>query len=162
MKNFLKISLLLLLPVLSANTLAAAGDIKLTTVAEVEVTVANAQGKEEVKRVPAKKVIPGTVVVYTITASNTGKQDVEAVVVTDPIPENMVYVDGSVFGAGTNITFSVDGGKNYDVAEKLVVQDAKGQSRPAMAENYTHIRWLFNFALKPGESAPVWFKARLK
>lgn len=161
MKNFLKVSLVLLLAVSSANTLAA-GDIKLTTVAEVEVTVTDEQGKEEVKRVPANRVIPGTVVYYTITASNTGKQKVEDIVVTDPIPENMVYVDRSVFGAGTSITFSADGGKNYDVAEKLVVKDAAGKSRPALAADYTHIRWLFNFALEPGESAPVWFKARLK
>ena len=136
-------------------------DIRLKTVAEVEVRVVNDKGETEVKRMPAAKVVQGTEVIYTITVSNLGDQPADSVVVTDPIPENTTYVDRSAFGAGTKITFSVDGGKSYDLAGKLKVKDAAGKLRAATASDYTHIRWVLNFTLKPKDVAPVWFKARL-
>ena len=145
----------------SLGPVHAAADIRLKAVAEVEVTVVNDKGETEVKRVPAAKVVPGTEVIYTITVSNLGDQPADSVVVTDPIPENTTYVDRSAFGAGTKITFSVDGGKSYDLAGKLKVKDAAGKLRAATASDYTHIRWVLNFTLKPKDVAPVWFKARL-
>ena len=145
----------------SVATVHAAADIRLKAVAEVEVTVVNDKGETELKRMPATKVIPGTEVIYTITVSNLGDQPADSVVVTDPIPENTTYVDRSAFGAGTKITFSVDGGKSYDLAGKLKVKDAAGKLRAATASDYTHIRWVLNFTLKPKDVAPVWFKARL-
>ena len=145
----------------SVASVHAAADIRLKAVAEVEVTVVNDKGETEVKRVPAAKVVPGTEVIYTITVSNLGDQAADSVVVTDPIPENTTYVDRSAFGAGTKITFSVDGGKSYDLAGKLKVKDAAGKLRAATASDYTHIRWVLNFTLKPKDVAPVWFKVRL-
>ena len=145
----------------SVATVHAAADIRLKAVAEIEVTVVNDKGETELKRMPATKVIPGTEVIYTITVSNLGDQPADSVVVTDPIPENTTYVDRSAFGAGTKITFSVDGGNSYDLADKLKVKDAAGNLRAATASDYTHIRWVLNFTLKPKDVAPVWFKARL-
>ena len=107
----------------SVASVHAAADIRLKAVAEVEVTVVNDKGETEVKQVPAAKVVPGTEVIYTITVSNLGDQAADSVVVTDPIPENTTYVDRSAFGAGTKITFSVAGGKSYDLAGKLKVKD---------------------------------------
>ena len=145
----------------SVASVHAAADIRLKATAEVEVSVVNDRGEKEVKRIPATKVIPGTEVIYTITVSNVGDQSADNVVVTDPIPENTTYVDRSAFGAGTAITFSVDGGNSYDLAGKLKVKDAAGNLRAATAVDYTHIRWILNFTLKPKDVAPVWFKARL-
>ena len=160
MKFLITISCTLLF-MASVASVHAAADIRLKAVAEVEVTVVNDKGETEVKRVPAAKVVPGTEVIYTITVSNLGDQAADSVVVTDPIPENTTYVDRSAFGAGTKITFSVDGGKSYDLAGKLKVKDAAGKLRAATASDYTHIRWVLNFTLKPKDVAPVWFKARL-
>jgi len=145
----------------SVASVHAAADIRLKAVAEVEISVVNDKGETELKRMPATKVIPGTEVIYTITVSNLGDQPADSVVVTDPIPENTTYVDRSAFGAGTKITFSVDGGKSYDLAGKLKVKDAAGKLRAATASDYTHIRWVLSFTLKPMDVAPVWFKARL-
>ncbi len=100
--------------------------------------------------------------IYTITAKNTGSEPADNIVVTNPIPAQTVYVEGSAFGAGSQITFSVDGGKNYDTAGNLKVKDASGKSRAATAEDYTHVRWTLAFSLKPGESAPVWYRVRVK
>ena len=160
MKFLITISCTLLF-MASVASVHAAADIRLKAVVEVEVTVVNDKGETEVKRVPAAKVVPGTEVIYTITVSNLGDQPADSVVVTDPIPENTTYVDRSAFGAGTKITFSVDGGKSYDLAGKLKVKDAAGKLRAATASDYTHIRWVLNFTLKPKDVAPVWFKARL-
>lgn len=160
MKNLITTSCVLLM-MLSVAQVQAAGNIQLKTVAEVEVTVTNDKGEKEVKRMPAAKVIPGTEVIYTITATNAGNESASNIVVTDPIPENTTYVDRSVFGSGTTITFSVDSGKNYDLPENLKVKNAKGELRPARASDYTHIRWVLNFTLEPKASAPMWFKARL-
>lgn len=160
MKFLITISCTLLF-MASVASVHAAADIRLKAVAEVEVTVVNDKGETEVKRVPAAKVVPGTEVIYTITVSNLGDQAADSVVVTDPIPENTTYVDRSAFGAGTKITFSVDGGKSYDLAGKLKVKDAAGKLRAATASDYTHIRWVLNFTLKPKDVAPVWFKVRL-
>lgn len=159
MKTFINIGSILLLTMFSNIVLA---DIQLTTVAETEVTETNTQGEKIVKRKPATSIVPGSVVIYTITAKNTGNEPANNIVVTNPIPKQTVYIDGSAFGSGTNISFSVDGGKSYGKPQQLTVKDAKGKPRAATAEDYTNIRWTFQFDLKPGQEAPVWYRVRVK
>ena len=159
MNTFCKLSITLLLTFFASHVLAA---IELKTVAEIDKTEIDKSGTKIVKRIPAIKVIPGTEVIYTITATNSGDKAAENISVKDPIPKNMIYVEGSAFGSGTSITFSVDGGKTFDKPENLTVKDAKGKPRRAIASDYTHIRWILNFTLKPGDVAPVWFRAKLK
>ncbi len=150
---------MLLLTLFSPQVLA---QIEVTTVAEVEVTETNPQGEKIVKRTKANRIIPGTEVIYTITARNTGNEPADNVVVTNPVPAQTVYLDGSAFGAGTNITFSVDSGKSYNTANNLTVKDATGNPRAATAEDYTHVRWTLQFSLQPGQEAPVWYRVRVK
>ena len=148
-------------PVRPANQIARAEVQHRERARRCEPAALREQPAYDVEGQPATKVVPGTEVIYTITVSNLGDEPADSVVVTDPIPENTTYVDRSAFGAGTKITFSVDGGKSYDLAGKLKVKDAAGNLRAATASDYTHIRWVLNFTLKPKDVAPVWFKARL-
>jgi len=159
MKTLIKLSALLILAMFSSQSMA---QIEVKTVAEIEVTEIDKQGKKVVRRTAATSVVPGTEVIYTITAKNTGAEPADNIVVTNPVPKETVYVDDSAFGAGTNITFSVDGGKSYAKAEKLTVKDKAGKSRAATAKDYTHVRWTFQFNLQPGQEAPVWYRARVK
>ena len=159
MKTLIYIGILFILAAVSNQALA---QIELKTVAEVEVTETDNQGKKLVKRSSPKTVVPGTEVIYTITAKNTGAEAADNIVVTNPVPEHTEYIDGSAFGAGTKITFSVDGGKSFDQAKSLTVKDAKGKPRPAKADDYTHVRWTFQFDLQPGQEAPVWYRTRVK
>lgn len=159
MKRLITISASLLLAVFSSQLMA---QIEVTTVAETEVTETDAQGNRTIKRTAAVSVIPGTEVIYTITAKNTGTEAASNIVVKNPVPANTVYVDGSAFGADTVITFSVDGGKSYDSASKLTVKDASGNTRAATAEDYTHVRWSLQVELKPDQQADVWYRARVK
>lgn len=149
-------------PVLGLFSSLATAAVTLTTVAETEVAATGEDGREVVRRVPATRVVPGTEVIYTITAENTGAEPAGDIVVTNPVPAQTVYVDGSAAGPGTDIAFSADGGQTFDKPGDLVVTDAQGVSRPAAAEDYTHVRWRFRFELKPGQKAPVWYRVRVK
>ena len=159
MKAFINLSTLLILTAFSSQAMA---QIEVKTVAEIEVTEIDKQGKKTVKRTAATSVVPGTEVIYTITAKNTGNEPADNIVVTNPVPEQTVYVDGSAFGAGTNITFSVDGGKSYAEPERLTVKNKAGKPRAATAEDYTHVRWTLQFNLQPGQEATVWYRVRVK
>jgi uncharacterized repeat protein (TIGR01451 family) len=138
--------------------------IQLTSVAEVEVTEKNAQGEKEVKRKEAAlaKVVPGDLVIFTTRYVNTGKQPAGNVTVMNPVPEHMTYVDKSAEGKGARIDYSIDGGKTYGSPAKLTVTDGQGRVRPALATDYTHVRWVLIAPLAPGGTGSVSFRAQLK
>ena len=159
MKPLTKLSTGLILAIFSSQLMA---QIEITAVAEVEVSQTNELGEKIVKRTEATSVVPGTEVIYTITAKNTGTEVADKVVVTNPVPKQTVYVDGSASGPDTVITFSADDGKTYDTARQLMVTGTDGKPRPATAEDYSHVRWTFQFNLDPGQQADVWYRARVK
>ena len=159
MKKLIYIGILFILAAFSNQVLA---QIELKTIAEIEVTETDKQGKKIVKRTAPTTVVPGTEVIYTITAKNTGAEPADNIVVTNPVPKETTYIGGSAFGAGTNITFSVDGGKSFDKAKNLTVKDKAGKTRTATAQDYTHVRWTLQFKLQPGQEAPVWYRTRVK
>ena len=131
------------------------------TVAEVELR-ATESGREVVKLVPADRVVPGDRVIYTLEVRNTGAAVVVSPSVTNAIPEHMRYVADSAVGPGAEVTYSVDGGHSFDQAENLNVQAADGQMRPAVAADYTHIRWQLKNNLKTNSVAFVRFRAVVK
>ena len=130
-----------------------------TTVHKEEVTV-NEAGETVRKMVPAELVVPGENVYYTITFKNIGEESADNVVITNPIAENLTYVDGSAFGPGTEIQFSVDGGATFAAASDLTVA-TNGQQRPATADDYTHVRWVMQNNLEPGAQGTARFAAVL-
>jgi len=164
MKTAIALVLTVLLQAGNANAVDGAGNsaLEITATAEVEIKVKAADGREEVKRVPAAQVPPGVAVIYTLKAQNKSDKPAGDVVVTDPIPEHTEYVDGSVSGDGTKVTFSVDGGKSYGAKETLKVRGEDGQMRAALPADFTHIRWQFEKPLAPGESRAVSFHARVE
>jgi uncharacterized repeat protein (TIGR01451 family) len=135
------------------------GCIALKSTAEVEQEVVDAKGQKSVKLVPAAKVVPGTVVVWTVTADNTCKQPSDKVTINNAIPEHMSYVANSATGQGSDIMYSLDG-KSFGSAEQLSVQE-NGAARKARADEYKHIRWIFKSALAPGAQAVARFRAVL-
>ena len=155
------VALVLLLPAIAPAQ--QKGSIVLTTVSEVDVTQKNAEGKKEVKRIEAAKanVVPGDTVIFTIAYENRDTKPADRVVVINPVPEHMTYVDKSAEGTGTAIDFSIDGGRTYAQPGKLRVTE-KGVQRSARPAEYTHIRWVLAKPLPPGGKGTVSFKARLK
>lgn len=164
MKHVVAVCLSILLGVPSARAVETAGDtaIEIKITDEVEVKVKTADGKEELRRMPAEKVAPGTSVIYTLSAKNTSAAPVADVVMTDPIPAEMEYVDGSVTAENAQVTFSVDGGKTFAAQSALRVHGEDGAMRPALPADFTHIRWQLRKPLGPGEVYAASFKARVE
>ena len=143
---------------------AGGGSIELKSVAEVEEAVINDKGEKEVRLVDASKanVVPGDAVLFTTYYTNVDTVPAEEVVITNPVPEHMLYLDGSAAGVGSRIVFSVDGSKSYGRPDELVVMDSDGKKRRAKASEYTHIKWEVEGSVLQGKSGSVRFRAQLE
>lgn len=135
------------------------GCILLKTEAQIEQPATDAQGHPTTRLVPVEKIAPGDEIVYTVSATNICTQPAESVVIDNPVPEHMTYVGRSAIGPGTEVTFSVDGGFQFAKPEALEMANADGTRRPAVAADYTHIRWVMRNPLKPGAIAFARFRA---
>lgn len=159
-------ALLALLLVTVASAQAPAGPLDIKAIAEVESRLANPKtagsGSVAAKLVPATQVEPGDRVIYTLEVRNTGATAVDAPSVAYPIPEHMRYSADSAVGPGAEISYSVDGGRSFDRAENLKVQAPEGRLRPALAADYTDIRWQLKNSLKANSVAFVRFRALVK
>ena len=144
-----------------ANDQATSGPISVRAIAEVE-SRALEHGREIPKLLPADRVVSGDWVIYTLEVRNTASTTVPPPTVTYPVPDHMSYVADSAVGPATEVSFSVDGGRNFGAPENLQIQDASGQLRPAAAADYTHIRWQLKNELKGNSVAFVRFRARVK
>jgi len=131
-----------------------------TTVQKEEVVV-NEAGESQKRLVPADVVVPGENVIYTITFTNVSAEPADNIVITNPIAEDLMYVDGSAFGAGMDIQFSVDGGVTFAAADELtMVED--GEVRDAEAGDFTHVRWVMRNDLEVGAQGIARFAAVLE
>ena len=155
MKSLTAIALMLMATTAMAQHL----DVQ-TTVHKQEVVV-NDAGEEEKRLVEAEVVLPGETVFYTITFTNVSDEVADRVVITNPIAENLVYLDGSAFGAGMDIVFSVDGGETFAAAGELTVTE-DGETRVAKASDFTHVRWVMQNDLAAGAQGTARFAAVLE
>ena len=165
MKKMVPVALSLLLLVFAGTGAVRAqqkGSIELRMIAEQEVEVINAEGEKEVKRVSAARVVPGDEVIYTIFYRNVGEAVADNVAITNPVPAHTLYKDGSAGGEGVVITFSVDDGNIYDMPGNLKVLDGDGKERPALASDYTHVRWTLEESLPPKMVGHVSFRSILE
>jgi uncharacterized repeat protein (TIGR01451 family) len=137
------------------------GCIELKATAEVEQEYVNEQGQKAMRLIPAAKVVPGSDVVWTVTAHNICSVAAADIVIANPVPEQMSYVVDSAMGVGTAITYSLDG-KDFKRASELTVRDASGSVRTARPDEYRHIRWAFNAPFAPGSTAFVRYRASVK
>jgi uncharacterized repeat protein (TIGR01451 family) len=137
-----------------------AAALAVRSIAEVESRSVQA-GKTLVKLVPADRLVPGDRVIYTLEVRNTGASAIEAPVISHAVPEHVRYVADSALGPAAEVSYSVDGGKSFERAENLKVTTPEGQ-RPALAAEYTDIRWQLKNPLKPNSVAFVRFRALVK
>ena len=140
---------------------AAQSHLDVQTTVQKEVVFENAAGEEETRLVQADRVVPGEKVIYTITFTNTSDDTADNVVITNPIAEDLVYVDGSATGEAMDVQFSADDGKTCAAAGDLTVTES-GEPRPARAEDFTHVRWVMRTDLAAGAQGTVRFAAVLE
>lgn len=145
--------------ILSGQAIAQQGTIRLEHKAEQWESVTDDNGIEQTRLVEAASVLPGEEVLFTVTYTNIGDQAAEDVTITNPIPDHMSYVDDSATGDNTSVTFSVDGGETYGAPQDLQVTDALGAESPAIAKDFTHVRWVVDSDVASGASGTVQFSA---
>ena len=126
-----------------------------------EVAVERADGSTERRFVPAENVTPGETVAYAIVFRNDRGVAAEGVVLTMPIPAEVLYVEGSAAGAGAVAAYSADGGTTFGAREALRVAGEDGMLRPAAPADLTHVRWTVA-SIAPGQSGQLSFKGVLK
>lgn len=161
----LKKVLPVMLMLMSSHAIAAnAPPIVLESIAQVEISVKNEMGEMEIKKVDANKanVTPGDIVIFTTYYANNGKKAADDITINNPMPPDMLYIEGTAEGSGARIEFSANDGKSFHKPDKLKIKDEEGRERLAGPSDYTHIRWRFIKALKPGRSGSVSFRARVK
>jgi uncharacterized repeat protein (TIGR01451 family) len=161
MKTNLKFLLAAITALMTVPALAQEqGHLNVQTVVQKEEVAVSPDGETERRLVPAATVVPGDDVIYTITFTNTSDESADNIVITNPLAGELTYIDGSAFGPGTTIEFSVDGGVTFGPAESLTVAE-NGQVRPATASDFTHIRWVMQNELQAGAQGLARFRARL-
>jgi uncharacterized repeat protein (TIGR01451 family) len=135
--------------------------LEIKSIAELESRTVQA-GRETVKLIPADRVAPGDRVIYTLEVRNTGAIAIAAPSFSYAIPEHMSYVADSAVGPGAEVSYSVDRGRSFKTPENLKVRGPDGRLRPAVAADYTDIRWQLKNILKPDSVAFVRFRALVK
>jgi len=152
----------ILLAALSASAYAQEeGHLNVRTVVQKEQVTVNEVGEVKTELVAGDTFVPGEKVVYTITFRNISEEPAENVVITNPISGELMYIDGSAFGPGSDIQFSVDGGQTFANSNELTVTEG-GVTRPAGAGDFTHIRWVMQQDLAAGAQGVARFSAILE
>lgn len=141
---------------------AALADVELTAEATMEVRSTNAAGEEVITVVKADKVVPGDEVIYTVHYVNKGSEPAGDVVITNPIPQHMVFTSVGQSPRDAAVEMSADGGSDFDEPGRITVADGGGGQRPANASDFTHVRWTFQEPLEPGAEGSVSFRAQLQ
>ncbi|HUY84075.1 MAG TPA: hypothetical protein VMU86_05840 [Steroidobacteraceae bacterium] len=138
-----------------------AAPLDVTISADVERSVL-IDGRRRIRLVPADRVVAGDPVVYTLCVRNLGPTPAVGIVVTAPVPSRMRYIAGTAVGPGAKLSFSVDDGRHYGAPGLLQVRDASGRLRPAVAADYTDLRWQLEDPLQSGSVAYLRYTAMLR
>ncbi len=111
---------------------------------------------------PAEQVVPGDELRYHISVHNQGDAAVDAnsIVITDPLPPELIYLPSLTQAPDSRVTYSVDG-EQFATADALFVQ-RNGERVLAQPGDYRAIRFEYAPALAPGEQASVSFAVRLR
>ena len=164
MKSTKTVLFLFLLFVLSAGIAAAQDGALVMLKSEVlkETQIVNEQGEKETRLMPVSSAMPGDVLTFSISYVNEGDEDARDLVLTNPVPEHMIYEGGSAEKEGTVTSYSTDGGGTYGAPDSLTVTGDDGKERTALPSEYTHIRWQLVEPVAPGGNGTVTFRARVK
>lgn len=111
------------------------------------------------------RVNPGDLMRYVLQGRNDGMAAARGLVLSQPIPPQMVYVLGSAQAPkGTKTTFSIDGGRTFVTKPMVKIKQANGElvERPAPAEAYTHVRWVVGADVQPKATIQASYEARVR
>lgn len=107
---------------------------------------------------------PGDVLRYRLAFTNPSRGALRGVVLSDPVPSGMQYVDGSATTARTDarLEFSADGGRTWSPRPmETVTVNGASERRAVPAGRYTHVRWTLDGTVAPGATVVAEFDARV-
>jgi uncharacterized repeat protein (TIGR01451 family) len=147
---------------LSAALLAVANpqaDVKIDSSIMVERTEISESGETVTTLLdPASvKVIPGDKLMFTNSYRNIGRNAVTGFVVNNPVHSAVTFVEAMEDWA----LVSVDGGQNFGKLSELSVAES-ADTRPAVASDVTHVRWILPKPIAPGASGKLRFRGIVK
>lgn len=145
----------------SAGAYASPDAIEVSTQVFQEKEVIGADGLRRVQRVPAANMVRGSEVIYEVGYSNVGTKPFQ-VVITNPLPSDLVYQSNAARSVGAQLEFSVDQGQSFGSLSTRRIQEASGQLRAARVSDITHVRWKTNRAIRPGEAGYVSLRALVR
>jgi uncharacterized repeat protein (TIGR01451 family) len=137
-------------------------DIEVNTIVERIIKNPAEDGGEKSELVAFDIENSGDEVVYTVAFENKSGRSVDNVRITNPIPPRMRFLENSAFGPGSDVLYSVDGGKTFGKPSELLVATDEGVSHFASATDYTHIRWVLKAPLEAGAKGFARFRAVLR
>lgn len=137
------------------------GCIELKTTAQTEHTVTGPDGRPQTTLVPAATVVPGTEVIWTVTATNICGKPTGDVAIDSPVPAHMFFIADSAVAAAFTVSYSVDG-KRYGSPETLTVRNPDGSTRAARPDEFRHVRYAMRAALAPGEAVSARYRTRVE
>lgn len=149
--------------VFAGEAFAQTPQVSITTSALQEVTTKDQAGKEQKTLKNVEKTEPGEQIVFKNEISNNSQKPATNIVVTNPVPEHMYFVDSFNKDQSVDTTYSADNGKTFGKSGTIQVTDeATHTQRAARPEEYTNIRWTLTHALAAGSKTEVGFKANVK
>lgn len=136
----------------TANAVAINSDVL------VERTATDPSGRTQTTLEEPASVVPGDRLVFVLRYRNNGAQPATDFVVTNPLPTAVAF-DGT---SDAIASVSVDGGSTWGPLASLTVTEADGTTRPARADEVTHIRWAFTQPIPAGEAGRLMFRGVVK
>lgn len=159
--NAIKLFFLTGLFVSTFSLQASEPPIQLTMSVKKEVTTLDAQGNQTVKYLPPTQVTPGDTVLYTTEYHNQSTKTLHGVMITNPIPKHLIYLNQHSGQNKAQISYSINHGKHFLPADQLVVKKENGKEQLAKPSDYTHIRWTIP-SVTAGQKGQVSFRAKLQ
>ena len=145
---------------LPAATADPQADVKIDSSIMVERTEESENGDSVTTLVEPStvKVVPGDKLLFINRYQNMGDREVTGFVVNNPVHKAVTFVEVLDDWA----LVSVDGGQTYGKLSELSVTNGEQPSRPAMASDVTHIRWVLPTPIAPGASGELRFRGIVK
>lgn len=150
----------------AANSAASAPrpEVNVTIAQQREVTRTLPSGEIKVEREAVTETKSGDVLVYTLTATNTGVVPAYGSEIEDPVPEGTTLILESLAGNPPSAV-SLDGGKSWQSYPATIVHKQTNGSETrtkAPADSYSRLRWVLGGTLKTNESRQISFKVRVR
>lgn len=128
--------------------------------AEIAVNVVMETGETVEELRPAELVSPGQTVVFTVHYENQLDSAAENIALHMPVPEEMIFVQGSADHDGVETLYSIDGADFFAWDELTIIDDAG--ERHADPSEVRMLKWVFVQPVAANTENEISFRAILK